>query len=129
MAAFATLASVPEAATRLALAPLSGAAVKSDILKYKSKVFGILPCGRTILGTANRGNPSYIPLSSGIAGDAQVILIPGVPFPVQNTRDYVKGREGYGQGFAIVVVAEVIKLPREIKHVSHSKPVGFCFGD
>ena len=41
----------------------------------------------------------WIALHAGIAGGAHVILIPEIPFTVQNICDYVKRREGYGKRF------------------------------
>jgi 6-phosphofructokinase 1 len=71
----------------------------------------------------------WIALHSGIAGGAHVILIPEIPFTLQNVCDYVKRREGYGKRFTIVVVAEGITLPPEMKHMSRSMPVGNLMGD
>jgi len=41
-----------------------------------------------------------------------LILIPEIPFTVQNICDCVKRREGYGKRFTMVVVAEGIQLRR-----------------
>ena len=71
----------------------------------------------------------WIALHSGIAGGAHVILIPEIPFTLQNVCDYVRRREGYGKRFTIVVVAEGISLPPEMKHMSRSMPVGNMMGD
>ena len=71
----------------------------------------------------------WIALHSGIAGGAHVILIPEIPFTVQNVCDYVKHREGYGKRFTIVVVAEGVSLPPEIKHMSRGVAVGKTLGD
>jgi len=71
----------------------------------------------------------WIALHSGIAGGAHVILIPEIPFTLQNVCDYVQRREGYGKRFTIVVVAEGISLPPEMKHMSRSMPVGNMMGD
>jgi len=71
----------------------------------------------------------WIALHAGIAGGAHVILIPEIPFTVQNICDYVKRREGFGKRFTIVVVAEGIKLPLEMKHMLHGLPVGNMVGD
>ncbi len=60
----------------------------------------------------------WIALHSGIPGGAHVIRISEIPFTVQNICDYMKRREGYGKRFTIVVVAEGIKLPPEMKHMS-----------
>jgi 6-phosphofructokinase len=71
----------------------------------------------------------WIALHSGIAGGAHVILIPEIPITVQNICDYAKSREGDGKRFTIVVVAEGIKLPPEMLHMSRGIPVGNMVGD
>ena len=71
----------------------------------------------------------WIALEAGIAGGAHVILIPEVPFSLQRICDYVKEREGYGKHFTIVVVAEGIKLPSELRQLSRGGSVGNLIGD
>jgi len=71
----------------------------------------------------------WIALEAGIAGGAHVILIPEIPFSLQRICDYVKEREGYGKHFTIVVVAEGIKLPPELKQLSRGGSVGNLIGD
>jgi ATP-dependent phosphofructokinase / diphosphate-dependent phosphofructokinase len=48
----------------------------------------------------------WIALHSGIAGGADVILIPEIPFDIQRVADKVMERERQGHTFCIVVVAE-----------------------
>jgi 6-phosphofructokinase 1 len=71
----------------------------------------------------------WIALEAGIAGGAHIILIPEIPFSLQRVCDYVKEREGYGKRFTIVVVAEGIKLPPELRQLSRGGPVGNLVGD
>jgi 6-phosphofructokinase 1 len=71
----------------------------------------------------------WIALHAGIAGGAHVILIPEISFTVQNICDYVRRRDGYGKRFTIVVVAEGITLPLEMKHMVRGLPVGNMVGD
>jgi len=71
----------------------------------------------------------WIALEAGIAGGAHVILIPEIPFNLQRICEYVKEREGYGKHFTIVVVAEGVRLPPELKQLSRSGPVGNLIGD
>ena len=71
----------------------------------------------------------WIALHAGIAGGAHVILIPEIPFTVLNICDYVKRREGFGKRFTIVVIAEGIKLPPEMKQWVRGLPVGNMVGD
>ena len=71
----------------------------------------------------------WIALEAGIAGGAHVILIPEIPFTVQRICDYVTEREGYGKRFTIVVVAEGIKLPPELKQLSRGGAVSNLVGD
>jgi 6-phosphofructokinase 1 len=48
----------------------------------------------------------WIALHSGIAGGADVILIPEIPFDIENVCDLIRRRHGRGRYFSIVVVAE-----------------------
>jgi 6-phosphofructokinase 1 len=48
----------------------------------------------------------WIALHSGIAGGADVILIPEIPFDVQKISDKILERERFGSTFSIVVCAE-----------------------
>jgi len=71
----------------------------------------------------------WIALEAGIAGGAHVILIPEIPFILQKICDYVHEREGYGKRFTIVVVAEGVNLPPELKQLSRGGSVGNLIGD
>jgi 6-phosphofructokinase 1 len=48
----------------------------------------------------------WIALNSGIAGGADVILIPEIPYDIQKVCDQIRRREAAGRHFSIVVVAE-----------------------
>ena len=48
----------------------------------------------------------FIALNAGIAGSADVILIPEIPFDIDKVCDKVRRREGEGRHFSIVVAAE-----------------------
>jgi ATP-dependent phosphofructokinase / diphosphate-dependent phosphofructokinase len=71
----------------------------------------------------------WIALAGGIAGGAHVILIPEIPFTIANVCRYIAEREKTGRDFTIVVVAEGIKLPPELKENRRSSPVGYLIGD
>ena len=71
----------------------------------------------------------WIALEAGIAGGAHVILIPEIPFTILKLCEHLEMRERYDKRFTIVVVAEGIKLPPEMKHMAHSMPVGNLVGD
>jgi phosphofructokinase-like protein len=51
-------------------------------------------------------NTGWIALHSGIAGGADVILIPEIPFTMQSVADRVHARDAAGSNFSIVVAAE-----------------------
>lgn len=57
----------------------------------------------------------WIALSAAMAGGAHVVLIPEIPFTVANVCRYIAQREEEGKHFTIVVVAEGIQLPPELK--------------
>ncbi len=54
-------------------------------------------------------NAGWIALESGIAGSADVILLPEIPYDINKIVDKVKEREEMGRNFTIVVVAEGAK--------------------
>ncbi|HYL45832.1 MAG TPA: ATP-dependent 6-phosphofructokinase [Candidatus Limnocylindrales bacterium] len=55
----------------------------------------------------------WIALHSGIAGGADVILIPEIPFTIETVCESIRRREDLGRSFCIVVVAEGVHLPAE----------------
>lgn len=62
--------------------------------------------GRVLLVEVMGRHVGWIALQSGLAGGADVILIPEIPFDVQKVADKVLQRERLGSRFSIVVVAE-----------------------
>ncbi|MCK4916295.1 MAG: ATP-dependent 6-phosphofructokinase, partial [Candidatus Eisenbacteria sp.] len=53
----------------------------------------------------------WIAVKAGIAGGADLIIIPEIPFQLQDVCDIIKKRHARGKNFSIVVVAEGAKLP------------------
>ncbi len=53
----------------------------------------------------------WIALHSGLAGGADVILIPEIPFTIETMCEAIRAREAAGRNFCLVVVAEGVKLP------------------
>jgi ATP-dependent phosphofructokinase / diphosphate-dependent phosphofructokinase len=59
-------------------------------------------------------NAGWIALHSGIAGGADVILIPEIPFSMESVADKVRARDAGGSNFSIIVVAEgALEMGRE----------------
>lgn len=54
----------------------------------------------------------WIGLHSGLAGGADVILIPEIPFTIENICERIRERERAGRKFSLVVVAEGVQLPK-----------------
>lgn len=54
----------------------------------------------------------WIALHSGLAGGADVILIPEIPFTIETVCESIRRREEGGRTFCLVVVAEGVKLPK-----------------
>jgi ATP-dependent phosphofructokinase / diphosphate-dependent phosphofructokinase len=48
----------------------------------------------------------FIALHSGVAGSADVILIPEIPYDIQKVCEKIQSRDAHGRHFSIVVVAE-----------------------
>ncbi len=53
----------------------------------------------------------WIALHAGIAGGAHVILIPEIPFTIENISEKIRQRELNRKKFSLIVVAEGVKLP------------------
>ena len=51
----------------------------------------------------------WIALYAGVAGGADVILIPEIPFDIEKVAERIRARDAYGARFSIVVVAEGAK--------------------
>ena len=59
-------------------------------------------------------NTGWIALHSGIAGGADVILIPEIPFSMESVAAKVRARDAAGSNFSIIVVAEgAVELGRD----------------
>ena len=54
----------------------------------------------------------WIALHSGLAGGADVILIPEIPFTIETVCESIRRREALGRNFCLVVVAEGVRLPK-----------------
>ncbi|MCC6962613.1 MAG: 6-phosphofructokinase [candidate division Zixibacteria bacterium] len=80
-------------------------------------------------------NVGWIALESGVAGGADVILIPEIPYDMEKVCDKIHRRRSRGSNFSIVVVAEgakpaggdVILLNPEMKGTIHEKLGGVGF--
>ncbi|MDE2029349.1 MAG: ATP-dependent 6-phosphofructokinase [Alphaproteobacteria bacterium] len=53
----------------------------------------------------------HIALTAGIAGGADVILIPEIPYSITNIAAHIKILRQRGRNFALVVVSEAVKTP------------------
>jgi phosphofructokinase-like protein len=71
----------------------------------------------------------WIALEAGMAGGAHIILIPEIAFSLEKICRLLAAREKYGKHFTIMVVAEGIKLPAEMRHMSRTFSVGNMIGD
>ena len=71
----------------------------------------------------------WIALEAGIAGGAHIILIPEIAFSIEKICQHLAAREKYGKRFTIMVVAEGIQLPEEMRHMSRTFSVGNMIGD
>ncbi|MFB3812924.1 MAG: 6-phosphofructokinase [Terriglobales bacterium] len=57
----------------------------------------------------------WIALEAGLAGGAHVILIPEIPFHIDAIRDFIQERDKRGRRFTIVVIAEGVHVPAEVR--------------
>jgi len=67
----------------------------------------------------------WIALDGGVAGGADVILLPEIPFTIDNVCAAIRRREAAGRRSSIIVVAEGVKLPeRDASGKSMAKQPG-----
>jgi phosphofructokinase-like protein len=66
-------------------------------------------------------NTGWIAAAAGIAGGADVILVPEDPTPIEDAGDHIRIRHQSGRDFSIVVVAESYPLTR--RSGEHAPPV------
>jgi ATP-dependent phosphofructokinase / diphosphate-dependent phosphofructokinase len=71
----------------------------------------------------------WIALEAGIAGGAHVILIPEIPFTIEQVCGCIQERAKLGKHFTIVVVAEGVKMPHEFKENRRASSVGNLIGN
>ena len=71
----------------------------------------------------------WIALEAGIAGGAHVILIPEIPFTIPHVCKHIAAREKQGKYFTIIVVAEGVKLPQELKENRRASSIGNLIGN
>jgi 6-phosphofructokinase 1 len=71
----------------------------------------------------------WIALEAGMAGGAHVILIPEIPFTIHHVCRIITERERAGRHFTIVVVAEGVKLPPEMKENRRASSIGNLIGN
>lgn len=67
--------------------------------------------GRVMIVEVMGRHAGWISLHAGLAGGADVILIPEIPFTVDAVCHKIRQREAEGRRFTIIVVAEGIQLP------------------
>ena len=90
--------------------------------------------GRVMVIEVMGRDAGWIALHSGLAGGADVILIPEIPFTIETVCEKLRERAATGKKFSLVVVAEGVKLP---EYGPGGKPfpaprpgqVGFMIGD
>src|ERR1700692_1907050 len=71
----------------------------------------------------------WIGLEDRIDGGRHVILIPEIAFTIEGVCKCIAEREKMGKHFTIVVVAEGVKLPPELKENSRARPIANLIGN
>jgi len=90
--------------------------------------------GRVMVIEVMGRHAGWIALHSGIAGGADVILLPEIPFTIEKVCERLRERAAKGKKFSLVVVAEGVQLPPTDTHGNPFPPprpgqVGFVIGD
>ena len=83
---------------------------------------------RTIVVEVMGRDAGWIALEAGMAGGAHVVLIPEIPFTISCVCSEIAKRERYGKRYTLVVVAEGIDLPPELKENRRHAAVGNLIG-
>jgi ATP-dependent phosphofructokinase / diphosphate-dependent phosphofructokinase len=68
--------------------------------------------GRVMVIEVMGRDAGWIALHSGLAGGADVILLPEIPFTIETVCEKLRERAATGKKFSLVVVAEGVKLPQ-----------------
>jgi phosphofructokinase-like protein len=68
--------------------------------------------GRVMVIEVMGRDAGWIALHSGLAGGADVILLPEIPFTIESVCEKLRERAATGKKFSLVVVAEGVKLPQ-----------------
>jgi ATP-dependent phosphofructokinase / diphosphate-dependent phosphofructokinase len=90
--------------------------------------------GRVMVIEVMGRNAGWIALHSGLAGGADVILLPEIPFTIEKVCEKLRERAAKGKKFSLVVVAEGVKLPPTDTHgnpfpAPRPGQVGIVIGD
>jgi ATP-dependent phosphofructokinase / diphosphate-dependent phosphofructokinase len=51
----------------------------------------------------------HIAISAGIAGGADVILIPEIPYTIANLCECIRNRQSQGKNYSLIIVSEAVK--------------------
>ena len=68
----------------------------------------------------------WITLYSGVAGGADVILIPEIPWKIEKVAEKILNRKRNGKYFSIVVVSEGVKLQKGLRYQTNYKESDLC---
>lgn len=69
--------------------------------------------GRVLIAEIMGNSAGWLSLYSGIAGGADAIIIPEIPYDIKKIKDHVDQRMKQGSGFSVIVVAEGAKTIEE----------------
>ena len=83
---------------------------------------------RTIVLEVMGRDAGWIALEAGIAGGAHIVLIPEIPFTIKKVCSEIARRQRYGKSYTLVVVAEGVDLPPELKENRRNAAVGNLIG-
>jgi 6-phosphofructokinase len=65
----------------------------------------------------------WLTLAAGLAGGADVILLPEIPYDVQNVAAVVLARNAAGKRFSIIAMAESARTQESVKFFEHTRRV------
>lgn len=78
---------------------------------------------RVIIVEILSADAGWLTLAAGLAGGADVILLPEIPYDVQKVADEVSARNAAGKRFTIIAVAESARTQESVKFFQHARRV------
>jgi 6-phosphofructokinase len=61
------------------------------------------------------GDAIHIPLNAGVASSTDMILIPEIPYKIDNICSYISKRSNLGKNYSLIVFAEAVRTESDTR--------------